>query len=54
VLTGALTIFSGRLRLGDADSEETDACELPTGTYDLRVFMDEAKHPTRVHFVLSR
>jgi hypothetical protein len=54
VHTGALTIFSGRLRVGDAANEETDACELPAGTYELRVFMDETEHPTRVHFVLSR
>lgn len=53
VHTGALTIISGRLRLGDAANEETDVCELPTGIYVLRVFMDETEHPTRVHFVLS-
>lgn len=37
VHTGALTMFSGRLRLSDAANEETDACELPTSTYELRL-----------------
>lgn len=53
VHSGVLRLSSGRLRLGDAASEDVDEADLTPGNYTINVFVDDAEHPAHVHFALS-
>jgi hypothetical protein len=52
--TGHLTLPSGRLAVtGDASLPAEGRLELPSGSYEVRVFGDEAVDPSVLHIRLS-